>query len=137
VLGVASGLSLVLFVGSILALPWLVARLPEDYFAGDDAAPSAVLQRPSAVAASRLLRNVVGVALLLAGVVMLVLPGQGLLTIIVALGLIEFRGKRALLRRLVGRPRVLSALNKIRSRADKPPLVLEKPLLEPDTDSPD
>lgn len=122
----ASGVSLVFFVGSILALPWLVARLPEDYFVHDDDPPSAILRRPGAVTASRLLRNALGVLLLFAGVAMLVLPGQGLLTIIVALGLIEFRGKRALQRRLVSRPSVLSTLNKIRARAGKPPLVLER-----------
>ena len=94
VLGVLSLASLLFFVGSILALPWLIARLPEDYFVDDDSPPSAVLRGERAAKLSRVVRNVVGVGLLLAGVAMLVLPGQGVLTIIVALGLIEFPGKR-------------------------------------------
>ncbi len=126
VLGVLSLASLVFFVGSILALPWLIARLPEDYFVDDDAPPSAVLRGECAAKFSRIVRNAIGIMLLCAGVAMLVLPGQGVLTIVVALGLIEFPGKRRIQRRLVARSRVLSTLNKIRARANKPPLILDR-----------
>ncbi len=126
VLSVLSLASLIFFFGSILALPWLISRLPEDYFVDDDAPPSAVLRGERAAKLSRIVRNALGAVLLCAGVAMLVLPGQGVLTIIVALGLIEFPGKRRIQRRLVSRPRVLSTLNKIRARANKPPLILDR-----------
>ena len=62
--------------------------------------------------------------LLAAGVVMLLAPGQGLLTIMVALLFLDFPGKRRLQRRIVASPRVLRALNAMRRRAGQPPLQL-------------
>jgi len=67
-------------------------------------------------------KNLVGVLLVLAGLVMLVLPGQGLLTLAIGLGLMNFPGKRNLIRRLIGRPRVLRTINRWRARAHKAPL---------------
>ncbi|MEZ4227205.1 MAG: PGPGW domain-containing protein [Polyangiaceae bacterium] len=124
VLAALSLLSVLTFVGSLLALPWLIARLPTDYFVEDGTPPSAVLRSERAISVARVVRPVLGTMLILAGVAMLVLPGQGVLTILVGLSLLDFPGKRRLQRRIVSRPRVLGALNAIRARAHKPPLVL-------------
>jgi hypothetical protein len=56
------------------------------------------------------------------GLVLLVLPGQGLLTMLAGLVLLDLPGKRAFERRVVARPRVLSALNWLRARAGREPL---------------
>ncbi|HXV76083.1 MAG TPA: PGPGW domain-containing protein, partial [Candidatus Polarisedimenticolaceae bacterium] len=69
-------------------------------------------------------KNVLGAVLLLTGVAMLVLPGQGMLTILVALTLLEFPGKRRLVLRIVRRPPVHSAIDWLRARAGQPPIVL-------------
>ena len=61
----------------------------------------------------------VGVALLIAGLIMLVGPGQGLLTLIVAIGLLDLPGKRKLQRKLLFRPRVLKLVNGLRERAGR------------------
>lgn len=117
-------LSLVMFLGSIALLPVLVALLPEDYFAR--------ARRHVATGRGRhpllrliiiLVKNGLGAVLLLAGLAMLVLPGQGLLTILVALVLLDFPGKYALEKRLVRRPAVFRALNWLRARVRKPPLL--------------
>ncbi|HEY3235932.1 MAG TPA: PGPGW domain-containing protein [Polyangiaceae bacterium] len=116
--------STLLFVLSALGLPWFVARIPADYFSHRP--------RPASTAPGRSLmhvlfvvsKNALGITLLLLGVLMLVLPGQGVLTILASLFLLDFPGKKRLQRRIVGLPGVLTALNAIRQRAGQPPLEL-------------
>lgn len=70
------------------------------------------------------LKNAVGVLLFLAGVAMIVLPGQGLLTMLIGISLLDFPGKRHLERRLVGQPAVLRTINKLREKFGRPPLIV-------------
>jgi hypothetical protein len=67
----------------------------------------------------------VGVIFILGGLAMLVLPGQGLLTIVIGVSLLDFPGKRVLERRLLSRPMVLQAINRLRQRFGRPPLRFE------------
>jgi hypothetical protein len=69
-------------------------------------------------------KNVAGVILILLGLVMALpgIPGQGFLTMIVGLTMLDFPGKLGLERRLIGRPRILRAINKLRARFDRAPL---------------
>ena len=69
------------------------------------------------------IKNLVGALLIFSGILMLVLPGQGLLTIIIGLILKEFPGKYSIERWLVNRHSVLLAINWIRVKAGKPELV--------------
>lgn len=108
---------------TVLVLPIVILRLPEDYFASDrlpDPGPG----HPW-LWAERIARNLVGAVLLLLGIPMLIGPGQGLLTIFVALLLLDFPRKHALLRRVVSYPRVLRFLNRLRARRGRPPLRVE------------
>ena len=122
-------LSIVMVVGTLVVLPLIVARLPADYFTRD--------QRPTGGHAPartpRLLglvgKNLLGIVLILAGVAMLVLPGQGLLMILIGLMLMDFPGKRALERCLVQQPSVWQAMNWIRAKARQP--ALEMPASSP------
>jgi hypothetical protein len=117
----ASLFSLVVFVGSVVALPIVIVRLPADYFA-----ERAETQRPGGVLATILLcaRNLVGIALLLTGVALLFLPGQGLLMILASVVVMEFPGKKRLERRLIARAEVLRVVNRIRARFRAPPFAL-------------
>jgi hypothetical protein len=67
--------------------------------------------------------NLLGVVLVLLGVAMLVLPGQGLLTLLVGLLLVDFPGKHQLAVRLLSRPKVLSVVNKLRAHKGAAPWV--------------
>ena len=67
------------------------------------------------------LKNLLGLVLALVGILLMFLPGQGLLTLIIGLSIMNYPGKFALERWLVRRPRVLPALNWIRKRFDAPP----------------
>lgn len=123
VLAALSTLSIVFFIASVLGIPWLVARLPEDYFCERRDRPSLLhLSDPRMRVVLRVIKNAAGVILLLAGLAMLVLPGQGIITMLASMILLDFPAKRRLLGRIVARPHVLSTLNRIRRRANQPPL---------------
>jgi hypothetical protein len=112
---------LVLFVVTLVGLPVLITRMPSDYFVR----PRTLNRRGGARWFGRVAGNFAGVILLLLGIAMLVLPGQGLLTILVALVLLDFPGKRRFERWLVHRPKVLAVLNALRSRVSRPPFVID------------
>ncbi|MBP6701205.1 MAG: hypothetical protein KA135_08140 [Halioglobus sp.] len=118
----AGGLSLLGLATVVLGVPWVVARLPPDYF---NQAHRAVWrssgEEPWFALVLGGLKNLVGAVLVLLGVIMLVTPGQGLITLLVGLLLMNFPGKYQLERWLVGRRGVLPALNWMRRRGGHPP----------------
>jgi len=118
-------LSVLTFVGSLVLVPILVARVPADYFLEERLPPESWRGRhPLLRFAVRVLKNTIGLSLVLAGVTMLVLPGQGLLTILVGLTLVDFPGKRRLELWLVTRKQIGRAIAWIRRRSGRPPLEL-------------
>lgn len=122
------GLSLVLFVGSLIAMPMLLARLRADYFARPDVDGEGWLRRHPAVRIVLLaVKNVFGLALLAAGLAMMVLPGQGIITILIALTLLNFPGRRRLELHLIRQRHVRGAVDWIRRRAGSPPLIVPGP----------
>jgi hypothetical protein len=121
-LGVASVL---MFVGSLTAIPWLVVRIPADYFIRHQHYVESRLPRhPLMRVVFKILKNLLGVVLILAGVAMLVLPGQGILTIVVGLIFLDFPGKFALEQFFIRQKAVHRAMNWIRAKAKRPPLEL-------------
>lgn len=112
-------------MATLLAIPWVVSRLPADYF---DHTRRERWQSSSEAPLPALLlglaKNLLGVILVVLGVVMLFIPGQGLLTILIGLLLMNFPGKYRLERWLVHRPGVLRSLNWLRSRRGRPPFRL-------------
>jgi hypothetical protein len=117
------GVSIASAVGTLVLVPVMVARVRPDYFVTKTPPADAWSARhPIIRAVGRVLKNVLGATLLVSGVWMLILPGQGLLTILVGLMLLDFPGKRGIERSIVSRPGVLRALNWIRRRAGREPL---------------
>lgn len=115
--------TLIIMVITAIALPVVIIKLPEDYFARDPSDAQMSTKTSSlAWTALMLLKNVLGVLMILAGIIMLVLPGQGTLSILIGVALTDFPGKAKLERRLVSQPSVLAALNKVRALAGKRPL---------------
>lgn len=70
-------------------------------------------------------RNLAGLALIVLGAALSLpgVPGQGVLTMLIGVMLLDVPGKRTLERWLVRRPGVLVTLNRLRARWSKPPLV--------------
>lgn len=112
--------SLMMMVATLLTVPLVIVRLPA-HFLNEDNERSAAIAPPWRWL-YLVVKNLVGAVLLLAGLAMLILPGQGLLTLVIGLGLMDFPGKRSLFRRLIGQQRVLRAINRLRARAHKAPL---------------
>lgn len=117
------GLSALMFGGSIVVAGVMVARMPSDYLTREKAPKSAYLNdRPVLSGILWFLKNAVGLVILIAGVVMLLAPGQGLLFIFLGLTLVDFSGKTKLLRKIIRRPGVMKTINRFRKRAGRPPL---------------
>ncbi len=110
--------SALLSIVSLGAASWVVLRLPPDYLRREH-------PRPARFARGWLvwaLRNVAGGVAVVLGLAMIVLPGQGLLTLAAGLALLDFPGKRRMERRVLGAPRVLRAVNRFRRRAGRAPM---------------
>src|SRR5437867_6933229 len=95
------------FVASVIAIPWILIRHPQDYFC--ESRPRTWLKGHHLVLRLfvLVLKNLVGGILLLAGIALLVLPGQGLLTMPIGASLLAFPGKRAHHPKLGSRPLIL------------------------------
>ena len=121
-----TAVSALLFVASLLLVPALGVRIPADYFEGEERPPGRWSHRHPLVRLILMIgRNILGILFIGAGVAMLVLPGQGLLTVLVGVLLIDFPGKYRFERWLLSRPRVHRAINWLRRRAGAEPLRLE------------
>jgi hypothetical protein len=121
---------LVMAVVSTLAIPWMVVRMPRDYF-NMPSRPTAY--RGPLAWAIWTLRNLLALVVLAAGILMLILPGQGVLTILIALMVSTFPGKYRIERAIMRRRSVLRAVNWIRRHYHRPPL--NQPHQERSTDA--
>ena len=117
--------SFVVFILSLLSLPWLVAQIPEDYFLPKKRQPTQWKQLHPIIRLLALIgKNLIGYGLIVAGLLMLFLPGQGILTLVMGLLLVDYPGKFRLERKLVKTPAILNSLNWLRRKAKRPPLVI-------------
>lgn len=100
---------------------WLVVRMPADSFV----APRRIDPTPAG-RLRHLGRNTLGCMVILLGLLLSLpgVPGQGLLTVLIGLVLVDVPGKRALELRLLRRPRLRAALDRLRRRFGRPPLQL-------------
>jgi len=105
-----------------------VARMSPFYFVAREPSPGTWrIRHPLLRRLAHVLKNVLGLLLLVVGVAMLALPGPGLLTALVALSLLDFPGKRKLVLLIVRRRRVRRSIDWIRRLAKQPPLVIPDP----------
>jgi hypothetical protein len=123
-LGVA--VFIVTSVGGALVVSWLLVKLPADYFCGSRSDPFWARRHPVIRWAGLIVKNFVGLAVVILGIVLSLpgVPGPGLLTIFIGMALLDFPGKRRLEVWLLNRPKVLGPINRLRQRYGKPPLVL-------------
>ena len=116
--------SIVSLVLTAVLLPLIVIRLPSNYFTRRPGARR-VLPRSKGNIFWHLFKNLVGGVFVLAGIAMLVLPGQGLLTILIGVLMLDFPGKYRLERWFVQRRGIRNSMNRLRARFDRPPLRFE------------
>ena len=123
----AVGLFLLSFAISTLAVGVVIIKIPADYFSSQHAAElmpgKPWLMRWSAV----ILKNLLGVILVLVGIVLSLpgIPGQGILTILLGLILLDIPGKRPIEVRIIRRPSILKTVNNLRAKFNKSPLIMD------------
>ena len=124
---IAIGLFLVSLAVTFGAIAVVLIKVPHNYFSSHyqrDLLPnSSWAVRWGAV----VLKNVIGVFLVLVGLVLSlpVVPGPGLLTILIGLIMIDIPGKRPFEARILKRPTILGPANRLRARYKKEPLMLD------------
>lgn len=122
----AFSISVLTFFGTLILAPILIVRVPYDYFTHERREAMVLSRRhPLIRLLVFIIRNTLGLVLLVAGLLMLVLPGQGLLTIIAAIVIADFPGKYRLERWIVSHRSLRRSINWLRQRAGRQPLVVD------------
>ncbi len=115
--------SLLLLVVSLWIGHWYLTTIPADYFVTDHKRFASLRSsRPVLWWTLMIGKNLLGLVFLLAGLVMFFTPGQGVLTVLMGLALMDFPGKQRLERWILQRPAVLKVVNRLRERANRSPL---------------
>jgi len=119
-----TAVSVIGFIGYLIAIPLILVRLPADYF--DTRTPRHWMKdhHPVLRLVGLVVKNVVGIVFVLVGIAMLFLPGQGLLTMLIGISLVDFPRKRELEAKMVGQRTLLGVINSMRHKFGKPPLTL-------------
>lgn len=119
-------LSLIAFVGTLIAIPALLIRLPPDYFNNPGHRRWFANHHPVIRAIGLMVKNGLGLIFLVAGIAMLVLPGQGILTMVLGILFLDFPGKHRVEQKLIRQPQILNAINAMREKAGKLPFVFHE-----------
>lgn len=122
-----AGGSIAMFIAGLVALPLLVRRIPTDYFAHATRPASRFAHNHWTLRIWLLvLKNLLAVILLATGIAMLVLPGQGLLTILVGFLLLDLPGKYRMEKWLVRQAIISKPINWLRKRGGIDPLITDE-----------
>ncbi|MEX2489157.1 MAG: PGPGW domain-containing protein [Pseudomonadales bacterium] len=121
-------ISVVSFVVTLVAIPLILVWIPEDYFLKSRRErPKLIKRHPVVRVTLTVIRNLIGYILILAGLVMLALPGQGLLTIFVGILLVNFPGRERMITWLLDLGKIHQTVDWMRAKAGKKPLILHEP----------
>jgi hypothetical protein len=116
--------SLLTFITSLIVIPFLVVRIPANYFSQDHRQPVVwAEQHPLIRCALLIVKNLLGLILIVLGIAMLVLPGQGLLTIFIGILCLNFPGKYRFERWLIMQPAIHRVIGWLRKKAGREPLM--------------
>jgi UPF0716 family protein affecting phage T7 exclusion len=115
------------FVLSTALVSFVLIKLPANYFHTSHARAFWQDKHRAVRWSGVIIKNVVGVLIVVAGIIMSIpgFPGPGVLTILLGLVMLDIPGKRPLETKLVKRPAILRSINRLRARFDKPPLVVD------------
>jgi hypothetical protein len=123
-LGIA--IFLVSFFANLGIVSLILVKLPADHFSKNRKTKFWAGRRPWIHAAKVIGKNIGGILLVALGVVLSLpgVPGQGLLTILLGIMLLDFPGRDRLEQKLLSKPSIVNTINSLRGRFDKPPLEL-------------
>lgn len=124
---IGAAIFVVTFVGNLGIVSFILVKLPPDYFIKARTTKLWSGPRPALHAAKVIGKNILGVLLVAVGIVLSLpgVPGQGLLTVLLGIMLVDFPGKHTVEQKLLKRPAIKKAITRLRQRFGKPPLELE------------
>ena len=120
-------LFLVTFAVNLAIVSFILVKIPADHFKKDRQTKFWSGPKPAVHALAVIGKNVLGILLVALGIVLSLpgVPGQGLLTVLLGIMLLDFPGRDSLERKLLKRPEIIKTINRLRGRFDKPPLELD------------
>ena len=118
---------LVTFSFNLAIVSYILVKLPADHFKKGHQVEFWSGPRPALNAARVIGKNILGILLVALGIILSIpgVPGQGLLTVLLGVMLLDFPGKTWLERKLLSRQEIVSTINRLRAKFDKPPLELD------------
>jgi len=104
----------------------ILVKLPADHFSKNRKTKFWAGPRPAIHAAKVIGKNIAGILLVALGIVLSLpgVPGQGLLTVLLGIMLLDFPGRHRLEQKLLSKPSIVNTINRLRGRFGKPPLQL-------------
>ena len=118
--------SIAILVISAFSIGYFIKKIPHDYFLNNTRGMSHYKNRNTIFWIITLaLKNIIGYCLILGGILMLVLPGQGLLTILVGLMLSDYPGKFKLEKKIIKTKLILNTINWYRAKSDIKPIIFK------------
>ena len=116
-------LSFLIFIFSLVSIKWLVALIPIDYFVYKKNSKFKT-KYPFTWLISMIIKNIIGYLLIIGGILMLVLPGQGLFTIFIGLMMSNYPGKYYIEKKIIAIPTILKTINWLRKQSNKEPIII-------------
>ena len=115
------------FVANIALVSFILVKIPSDYFKKTHKTQFWAGPNPALHAAKVIGKNILGVFLVVLGIILSIpgVPGQGLLTILLGIVLLDFPGKRHLERKLLSRQEIVKTIDRLRKKFNKPPLEID------------
>jgi hypothetical protein len=118
--------SIASFMSALILVPIILILIPEDYFSTEDRHRDPWSEHHPLIRIPLIIvKNLIGIIFVVTGTLMVALPGQGILTIIAGVILLDFPGKYNLERKIIRKKIVLHTINWIRAKASKPSLIID------------
>ena len=117
--------SVFLFFLSLFLLRYVILRLPEDYFITASSISKSHSKSPQKIIV-RVAKNTVGFLLTICGIILLFTPGQGMITILIGLCLIDLAIVNQFKKKIINNSKVQKALNWIRTKKSVKPFNFPK-----------
>ena len=123
---IGSAIFIASFLLNLAIVSVILVKLPADHFSKNRKTKFWSGRNPALNAAKVIGKNILGVFLVVLGIVLSLpgVPGQGLLTILLGIMLLDFPGRERLEQKLLSKPSIVNTINRLRGRFGKPPLVL-------------
>lgn len=118
ILIIISLISLITFLGSLILIPLIIINLSPEYFSSKRRS-MINYKNPVIRYLVLILKNILGFFFIILGIIMLFIPGQGLLSITIGIFFINFPGKKRLEYIFFSNPKINKAINHIRRKAGK------------------